>query len=460
MSEPACVPAGGEASAPTGSPFIGCAGQLETVAISPADGRVLVSGWVVCPPDVTPWLDQASGWRLPLVSAFRDVRQDLLNAEHPALNSTSACRAGFVFCAPAIAEGEALRLVVTRGSAGQVLSERLATVLPADPLQAFSVMAALPGETHWLPERHRQVDWPLLDGLLEQRQRSWAQLPVEVHAHGPQLSHPRLSVILVLGDRPDALLLQLLRLAQDDWLRQHAEVLCVLDAPAHAQTWHAQASTWARLSGVSLRSVWGWAGRGLAGACQLGAEQAHAPVLVWLPQDVVPLASGWARALWEVLDTQPGLGAVAPRLLRPDGAQAQAGLTYQADDAHPTLLRLRPIGHGAALPQGQGVAQVPALGAAGLMLRQADWQRIGGWPGGYVGPTHAAPDMCLGLRQVGLMSACHHGVALMTLGLPTAGLTPPRAQRLSLLDAQRHQWRWGEQLEELAHHTWPQGGAT
>ncbi|HET6284037.1 MAG TPA: glycosyltransferase family 2 protein, partial [Polyangia bacterium] len=64
--------------------------------------------------------------------------------------------------------------------------------------------------------------------------------------------------------------------------------------------------------------------RGYAAACNQGAAVARGPHLVFLNNDTEP-RPGWARAMLAVMDADPHIAAVAPRLVFPDGTIQHAG---------------------------------------------------------------------------------------------------------------------------------------
>lgn len=133
-----------------------------------------------------------------------------------------------------------------------------------------------------------------------------------------------------------------------------------------------------------------------AGANQ-GALHARARFLFFLNSDAFPQA-GWLPPLVEVLDGDPGAGAVAPCLVEPDGRLQEAGgllgkygvpTQYGlGDDIDDLQFRFR--------------RRVDFASGAALLVRRRDFAAYGGFDPVYGMGYFEDVDLCLGLWERGL----------------------------------------------------------
>ena len=71
---------------------------------------------------------------------------------------------------------------------------------------------------------------------------------------------------------------------------------------------------------------------GYGSACNAGAAEARAPVLLLLNSDVVPAGPGWLQPLLATLAAAPHLAAVGPKLLFANNSLQHAGLYFEQPD--------------------------------------------------------------------------------------------------------------------------------
>ena len=399
----------------------------------------------------------AQAGRMSLAGALRTVRQDLLASEHPALGEAGGAGAAFECCASRVREGDELRLEV-QDEAGQVfvLARHVAQALPLDPHAAAARLLARPLAQAGLAQRLLRVDWPVLAGLVARHTQVLRAGPHDVGTHGPVPSAPTVSLVVCLSSALDGLELLLLRLGQDAWLREHAELVLVLDNPAQADALREQAPWLAALYHMPLRWVWGHARRGLAEAYTLGARVAQAPWLVFLNGAVWPTAPGWVQPLLAAL-MQDGVGAVAPVLERPDGTLDQAGLDYRWDALQQVWQPHAPQ-QGLARAQTllpQGGQRVPLLGSACLAVHRTTLEALGGWdPHALLSPGWEGPTLSQALRAQGLACACVGTVRLTHVpeqAVPPAWREAGLHQRAEWLNSVWHHWRWAPAIETMVN---------
>ncbi|MGQ0622865.1 MAG: glycosyltransferase family 2 protein [Panacagrimonas sp.] len=260
-----------------------------------------------------------------------------------------------------------------------------------------------------------------------------------IHEHGPAIAHPQVSVVVPLYGRHDFMRHQLAQFCGDPAFRQEVDLIYVIDDPRLVEAVESEAPLLARLFGLSFRTV--HAGRrnlGYAGANNLGAGIARAPVLVLLNSDVIPVAPGWLRALGDTL-SQAGIGMVGARLLFEDGSLQHAGMCsapYGPWDGLPINLHpgksLRPV------PR-QGDEIVKAVTGACLMLRLETWRALGGLDEGFLVGDFEDSELCARIRRRGHSIALCHDAVLVHLERQSMPSGPEARQqaRRSLYNAWR-----------------------
>ncbi|MEO6094507.1 MAG: methyltransferase domain-containing protein [Fibrobacteria bacterium] len=114
---------------------------------------------------------------------------------------------------------------------------------------------------------------------------------------------------------------------------------------------------------------------GLAMARNRGAEATEAGTLVFLDGNSL-VTPGWLAGMLELIRKER-VGAVAPKLVHPDGTLSHVGIVF-TPDAHPVFqYRSAPE----ADPLANRVKEYPALTGACLMIKRTVFQEIGGFSG-------------------------------------------------------------------------------
>jgi len=433
----------------------GSGGYLEFAWCNRIDDKAIIAGWVSHDPDLTPWIEYADGHRISLNDdAIRFGRQDLVDSKHPALGRVGGINAAFVRSVSNVQEGDLLRLVlVNKANQSMLLSEVAATPLPRDPVSAFRQVMGLSTPQARLSERFRKVDWQVLAAMNDLQVKRWQALPVQAHQVGPVCVAPEVSVIIPLYKRFDFVEPQLLKFSQDAWLRAKAQIIYVIDDPSLVDVMRTNAATLYDLYRVPFQWVWGHANRGYAGANNLGVSIAKAPQFVFLNSDVFPIKPGWLQELIAVLNDRPDLGAIAPLLLHTDQTIQHAGMSFRYSDEFDIWTNYHDDrGLNPMLTTRRGLVEVPAVTGACLAVRRSDLQAVGGWDTGYLVGDFEDSDLCLSLRAKGLGSACLMTVSLTHLERQsfTALGDPGFRTCVVILNAVRHQTRWGATIEQIA----------
>jgi hypothetical protein len=163
---------------------------------------------------------------------------------------------------------------------------------------------------------------------------------------------------------------------------------------------------------------------GFGGGCNWGARFARGRYLVFLNDDTV-VEPDWLRALVEVAEDDPRIGAVGSRLLDPDGTLQEAGSILWSDAT------THPVGRG--LPPGtpayDSVRDVDYCSACGLLVRREAWEAAGGFDEAYFPAYREDVDLCLSLRARGYRTVYARGSGRPPPGRQPGGggAHPPRA---------------------------------
>ena len=427
------------ASCRNGSVF----GALDKALASANVRHGFVSGWVTGPSTAIAWLQNDDGQIYDIRDAFRIHRDDVREA----LSTTMVLhKPGFCLDLQGIFPGGRLSLNVLDGDVVRQVAEVVVDPLPMDPGQASQVLFSTPGiSMARLTERITAVEGPILDALIADHRARWDQIPVRVQAVGEQLAEPKVSIVIPLYGRSDFVQHQMLEFERDPWIRQHAELIYVVDDRALIEGFTADAYAIHRLYGIPFRWVWGGINRGFSGANNLGAAHARAPLLLFMNSDVFPQAPGWLQPLLDVLDQRPDVGVVGPRLVFADGSIQHAGMAFQEREELGIWINHHPyMGLDPSLDPHVELTEMPAVTGACMAMRHADFSAVGGWDTGYLIGDFEDSDLCFKLRARGLKAAY----------LPTVQLTHLERQSFRLLgngeyrtkvviyNALRHQNRW------------------
>jgi GT2 family glycosyltransferase len=420
------------------------AGAFDDIRASAEIGHGLASGWLVRRPGVDAWLEDSKGRQFALDAAYWSHRPDVSDNVGAELG-VFAERSGFLLPIDGVATGERLRLMARQGDEVLALAEAGCKALGSDPAKVSRWLFSYPTPIAGFAERVQRIDLAVLEPLIQARQQHLRDLPVQVEDVGPRLESPRASIIIPLYGRFDFVEQQLIEFARDAWLTAHAEIIYVIDDRTLVERMAGEAWSLLRLYGVPFRWVWGGSNRGFSGANNLGVAHARGGQLVFLNSDAFPRQPGWLQALLGALESDPGLGAVGPRLLFADGSIQHAGMAFRRREDLGIWTNHHPhMGLDPVLDPHHMLATVPCVTGACLAMRRADFERVGGWDTGYLIGDFEDSDLCLKLRALGK----HIGY------LPNVQLTHLERQSFKLLgegdyrtrvviyNAVRHQQRW------------------
>lgn len=424
-------------------------GYLESAILVEGTLDVAVAGWVAIKGEGEFWLEDDTGNAYSLHNAYWRDRDDVFQAVGDRLG-VAALHSGFVAHLPVGRHTKRMVLKVLTAEGVQHVGEVACNTVPADPVAAsrwlFGV-TSLEGEHE---PRFDRVEHPLISRLIDRRKSLWDEFPIKHYRLGQPLPKPQVSIIVPLYGRYDFVESQMLEWAGDPWVREHAQLIYVIDDPALARPFRAHADELYRLYGIPFEWVWGGVNRGFSGANNLGASLAVAPYLLFLNSDVFPQQSGWLKRLIEVLESRPEIGIVAPRLTFAEGGIQHAGMRFERLDEFDVWINHHPyMGLDPALDPQHDLTKVPAVTGACMLLRREDFDAVGGWDTGYLIGDFEDSDLCLKLRAAGKKIAYCPDVQLTHLerqSVAALGAADFR-MRVTLWNAMRHQKRWRRAIE-------------
>lgn len=336
------------------------------------------------------------------------------------------------------------------GTAVHVIAEAICNILPSDAIAAARRLFSLNVVQSELHNRIGAIDEPIIGKLLQLRRLSHDMLPQKVHKLGTPLVTPLVSVIVPLYGRIDFIEHQLMEFCEDEWFLQNAELIYVLDDPALVEQLISKMEVLYRVYRVPMRWVWGGANRGFSGANNLGVEHANGKYLAFLNSDAFPQSSGWLRELIDVLQTNPKIGAVGPRLVTAEGSIQHAGMEFQRRTDLGIWINHHPnMGLAPELDPAKKLVSVPAVTGACLVMRRNDFDNVDGWDTGYLIGDFEDSDLCLKLRSAGFMIAYCPSVQLTHLERQSFKLlgNDEFRTRVVIYNAVRHQNKWRSLLE-------------
>jgi GT2 family glycosyltransferase len=179
--------------------------------------------------------------------------------------------------------------------------------------------------------------------------------------------------------------------------------------------------------------------RGFGPAANQAALHARAPYLLLLNTDSL-VHPGWLPPLRAILDEEPEVGAVAPRLLHLDGTVQEAGSTLWGDAEVWAYGALQP----AERPEYRFRRDVDHASAACLLLRRSAFVDVGGFDPVYAPAYYEDVDLCLRFWERGLRTVCQP----LSQVTHASGASTDRERIGVLLDRNRpiFQRRWARLL--------------
>ena len=430
-------------------PVASARGFLEGAVAISGTSHVAVCGWVATEAGGTAWLEDDDGNAYSLADACWRERHDVYQSVGGELGG-GALNSGFVVHLQVATTTRRIRLKAITSDGVYLLADTACAALPPEPLAVSRWLFGIQVQEGKFWQRFDRVSEPLVAALIERSQAAWADLPVITRSIGRPPATPKVSIVVPLYSRYDFVESQMLEWARDPWIRNHAELIYVVDDPTIAEPFRTHAEELHRLYSVPFTWIWGGANRGFSGANNLGAASAKGQYLLFLNSDVFPQQPGWLQPLVAVLESDEGVGAVGPRLIFAEGGIQHAGMRFERMEEYDVWTNRHPyLGLDPALDPHTALTVVPAVTGACLLLRRRDFDAVGGWDTGYLIGDFEDSDLCLKLREHGLQITYLPQVQLTHLERQSFGAigAGDYRQRVTLWNALRHQNRWSHLLE-------------
>lgn len=214
-------------------------------------------------------------------------------------------------------------------------------------------------------------------------------------------SSRRISVIVPIYREIAFLRSQLLAFSGDPFVRDHCELIYVVDDPTVAPLFLAQVSDFASVFPLDVKvlSLKRNGGYGLAN--NIAVHAASGPTLLLMNSDVVPAKRGWAQPCETLLMSLPKFSSVGPKLTYPDGSLQHAGMYFARTSDHQWQNVHYFKGYDGAYPAVEIAREVPALSGACLFVRRQDFVDVGGFSENFIIADFEDSDLCLKLRARG-----------------------------------------------------------
>lgn len=183
-------------------------------------------------------------------------------------------------------------------------------------------------------------------------------------------------------------------------------------------------------------------------AVNQGAKLAKGKALLLLNNDA-RLRPGSIAAAWERLAAEPDLGGVGGRIVLLDGTLQEAGSIIWNDGAC--------LGHGRGRDPEAGDFQfrrdVDYVSGAFLMVRRADFERLGGLDEAFAPAYYEETDLCMRLRQAGMRIGFDPRIVIRHFEFGSA----TTSDSALALQAAHHKLFATRHAAELKAHHYPQG---
>lgn len=334
----------------------------------------------------------------------------------------------------ALADGE--NRLAARFANGRLAHALMPAAEMPQPPALRRVLAALPALLRReAPDAMDAVPGPAIAALHAACRK--APLAVEELRFG-EAQPASISLIVPLHGRVDFMEVQLALFAR----QAPRDIVYVLDDPPLRAEADALAQACLAKFGVPFRLLLPSRNLGFAGASNAGFRAASGRFVCFLNSDVFPEQDDWAERLAARLEAAPRLGAAGPLLLFADGSVQHEGMVLEP---LPSRFGWRfPIHSNKGLRPGpeRGLAPVPAITGACMMLRRDVAAALGGFDEAYAIGDFEDSDLCQRLARLGLTCAVDRDVRALHLERQSQGAAAPWREGATLFNAWVHERRW------------------
>ncbi|WP_052389313.1 glycosyltransferase family 2 protein [Belnapia moabensis] len=387
---------------------------------------------------------------------IRFPRPDIVKAFAEAPHGRAELKTGFVTYLPRAALRPSLqwRLQV-RLSTGDEVALVAPPAIATPQLARDRILGGL-APVHVTPEIMARCIAPPVERL--HRQVMAARRAPEVVRIGQPVTAPVVSLVIPIYRNVFYLRHQLAAFARDASL-DDAELIFVLDSPEQREDLEHNLRGHHGIGGRPVTLVVQPANYGYGSACNAGAAEARAPVLLLMNSDVVPARRGWIGPLLGMLAAAPGLAAVGPKLLYGNDSLQHAGLYFERLGGDGDWYNSHYYkGLPRRFPAADVAREVPGITGAAFCVRRAAFEAVGGVTTDYVVGDYEDSDLCLKLRAAG------HGIGYV----PASELYHFERQSITLhggyattltaaYNRGLHHRRWAGDIAALMARGWPSG---
>ncbi len=437
------------------SPALPVGGALE-LALPDGEGGIFLRGWLRDPLGLVTGLAlSGAGGCVPLPPPHRLPRPDLAEALRRAPQGDGGPSPGFVAHLPeSRLHGAQFSLELTLASGRQLVLTAPPGLLPPEAARDLVLASVDP----------RSATDSLMAGCISPavaRLQRAAMRPGaaadRVVLGGTPPRRPVARIVVPLWRNLSFLRAQLAGFARDAAFRGATapELVYVLDSPEQREEAVRLLGGLALLHGLAVTLLVHDRNRGYASACNTGAADAAAPLLVFLNSDVVAEAPGWLAPLRRRLARGRGVAAVGAKLLYPGGAIQHAGLFYAPTPEGGwgcNHFRKGWPGNDALASRAR---EVPAVTGAALAVHREAFGAVDGFCTDYVLGDFEDSDLCLKLRAAGGAVFYEPASVLTHHERQSIATHPGHAGTLAARHNRRlHEARWGEAIAALMHRPW------
>lgn len=132
--------------------------------------------------------------------------------------------------------------------------------------------------------------------------------------------------------------------------------------------------------------------------CNNAARQARGAYLVFLSNQVT-FMSDWLSPLLQIMEREPSVGIVGPKMIYPDGMLQEAGGILWSDASRENYGNLEEP----SLPEYNYIKEVDYVSGACLMVRRTLWEAIGGFDERYSPEYYGDADCAFRARKAGYL---------------------------------------------------------
>lgn len=272
----------------------------------------------------------------------------------------------------------------------------------------------------------------------------------EVVEFGNLPTVPLVSIIVPIYKRYDFQKVQIALFSNDSFIRNHCEVIYVLDSPSQKFEFNTFIHQHCNLYGFSAKVVFMQRNSGYSSANNAGAFQAQGRHLILMNSDVLPKESGWAKTMLDFYKSSNKVGTVGAKLVYEDDSLQHAGMFF----GKTTYSFWQNLHYFKGFPNGYKAAQdaraVPAVTGACLMIARDLYQSVDGLSTEYVIGDFEDSDLCLKCAEKGLENWYVPQAELYHLERQSVPLNTAYSEGLAWhLNARIHSKKWDSAIRKL-----------